>query len=210
MTNNLASLFFIISDSLLWPVMLGLTAGLALAIWRCGATAREAFERFRRRKLRAQILDALRCRNLSQAEELLRGAAGASGDPALATLLELFDANDDVALVENALATARNLNAERSTSLRVLMKLGPAFGLMGTLIPLGPALVGLASGDLETLAHNLMIAFSTTVVGLTVSSLAFLAATFRKRFATRDAILTTFAASRILDAVEARNAETRR
>ena len=120
------------------------------------------------------------------------------------------NANDDVALVENALATARNLNAERSTSLRVLMKLGPAFGLMGTLIPLGPALVGLASGDLETLAHNLMIAFSTTVVGLTVSSLAFLAATFRKRFATRDAILTTFAASRILDAVEARNAETRR
>lgn len=143
MTNNLASLFFIISDSLLWPVMLGLTAGLALAIWRCGATAREAFERFRRRKLRAQILDALRRRNLSQAEELLRGAPGASGDPALATLLELFDANDDVALVENALATARNLNAERSTSLRVLMKLGPAFGLMGTLIPLGPASVGI-------------------------------------------------------------------
>jgi hypothetical protein len=55
-----------------------------------------------------------------------------------------------------------------------------------------------------------MIAFSTTVVGLTVSSLAFLAATFRKRFATRDAIFTTFAASRILDAVEARNAEARR
>ncbi len=207
MTNNLASLFFIVSDSLLWPVMLGLTAGLALAIWRCGATAREAFDRFRVRKVRAQVYDALRNRDLAQAETVLRGAPGASADSALATLVELFDAGDDVALLENALATARNRGAERSTTLRVLMKLGPAFGLMGTLIPLGPALVGLATGDLETLAHNLMIAFSTTVVGLTVSSLAFLAATFRKRFATRDAIFATFAASRILDAIDAKNEE---
>ena len=209
MTNNLASLFFIVSDSLLWPVMLGLTAGLALAIWRCGATAREAFDRFRVRKLRTQVCDALRNRDLTQAETVLRGAPGASADSALATLVELFDAGDDVALIENALATARNRGAERSTTLRVLMKLGPAFGLMGTLIPLGPALVGLATGDLETLAHNLMIAFSTTVVGLTVSSLAFLAATFRKRFATRDAIFAMFAASRILDEIDAKNAEAR-
>ena len=209
MTNNLASLFFIVSDSLLWPVMLGLTAGLALAIWRCGATTREAFDRFRARKLRVQVYDALRARNLTQAEELLRGASGASLDSALAAIVELFDAKDDVALIENALATSRNRGAERSTTLRVLMKLGPAFGLMGTLIPLGPALVGLATGDLETLAHNLMIAFSTTVVGLTVSSLAYLAATVRKRFATRDAIFATFAASRILDAIDAKNAEAR-
>ncbi|MBQ9813245.1 MAG: MotA/TolQ/ExbB proton channel family protein [Thermoguttaceae bacterium] len=204
MTNNLASFFFLISDSLLWPVMFGLALGLALALWQCGQTAREGIERLRERKVRAKVEDALRRGALDDAQGALdaQSRAPRSGS-ALATLAALFSARDDAALLENTVADAQNRGAERSTTLRALMKLGPAFGLMGTLIPLGPALVGLATGDLETLAHNLMIAFSTTVVGLAVSSLAYLAATFRKRWTTRDAILTTFAATRLLDALDA-------
>ena len=55
-------------------------------------------------------------------------------------------------------------------------------GLMGTLIPLGPALIGLSQGDLETLAQNLMIAFATTVVGLFSAGIAYVLTQVRRRW----------------------------
>ena len=48
---------------------------------------------------------------------------------------------------------------------KFMMKIGPMLGLMGTLIPMGPALAGLASGDVSSMAYNMQIAFGTTVVG---------------------------------------------
>ena len=56
--------------------------------------------------------------------------------------------------------------AKRLEHTKITSTIGPMLGLMGTLIPLGPALIGLSSGDIGTLAQNLMIAFATTVVGL--------------------------------------------
>jgi hypothetical protein len=56
---------------------------------------------------------------------------------------------------------------------RILVRVGPALGLMGTLIPLAPALAGLAEGDVETLSENLRVAFSVTVAGLLVGAIAY-------------------------------------
>lgn len=52
-------------------------------------------------------------------------------------------------------------------------KLGPIIGLMGTLIPMGPALQGLANGDMVQLATQMQVAFTTTVVGLIIGALGF-------------------------------------
>ena len=49
------------------------------------------------------------------------------------------------------------------------MKAGPMLGLMGTLIPMGPALAGLAAGDVASMAMNMQIAFATTVVGILIA-----------------------------------------
>lgn len=38
---------------------------------------------------------------------------------------------------------------------KILAKVGPVLGLMGTLIPMGPALVGLSTGDIASMAHNI-------------------------------------------------------
>ena len=54
-----------------------------------------------------------------------------------------------------------------------LTKTAPMLGLMGTLIPMGPALAGLASGDIGNMAYNMQIAFATTVVGCTVAGIIF-------------------------------------
>ncbi len=47
-------------------------------------------------------------------------------------------------------------------------------GLMGTLIPMGPALAGLASGNIGEMAYNMQIAFATTVVGCLVAGVGLL------------------------------------
>ena len=57
---------------------------------------------------------------------------------------------------------------------KTLSKMGPMLGLMGTLIPMGPALVGLAAGDISSMAYNMQVAFATTVVGLFSAAVGFI------------------------------------
>jgi biopolymer transport protein ExbB/TolQ len=54
-----------------------------------------------------------------------------------------------------------------------ITRIGPMLGLMGTLIPLGPALTGLATGDITTLSSNLVVAFTTTVTGVFIGCAGF-------------------------------------
>lgn len=80
-----------------------------------------------------------------------------------------------------------------STS-RILTKMGPILGLMGTLIPMGPALVGLATGDIASMAYNMQVAFATTVVGLVVSAIGFVTQQARERWAMRHVAVLDFVA----------------
>ena len=67
-----------------------------------------------------------------------------------------------------------------------LTKTGPILGLMGTLIPLGPALVGLAEGNIISMAQNLQVAFSTTVVGVLVGGVGYLVQLNKQRWFAQD------------------------
>ena len=59
-------------------------------------------------------------------------------------------------------------------------------GLMGTLIPLGPALIALSKGDVELLATNLITAFATTVLGLIVGGVGYVLSIVKKRWYLQD------------------------
>lgn len=72
-----------------------------------------------------------------------------------------------------------------STS-KTLTKLGPMLGLMGTLIPMGPALVGLATGDIASMAYNMQVAFATTVIGLFSSAIGFITQQVKQRWYLQD------------------------
>ena len=69
---------------------------------------------------------------------------------------------------------------------RLLIRIGPMLGLMGTLIPLGPALLGLSAGNIEQLANNLVIAFTSTVVGLLIGAVSLAVASVRQRWYSQD------------------------
>jgi biopolymer transport protein ExbB/TolQ len=85
------------------------------------------------------------------------------------------------ALADFDLTSLRKL--ERS---RMLVRFGPALGLMGTLIPLSPALDGLAKGDVASLSENLRVAFSVTVLGLLIGAVAFAISLVRDRLYAQD------------------------
>ena len=65
---------------------------------------------------------------------------------------------------------------------KLLVKIGPILGLMGTLIPMGPALTGLATGDVESMAQNMQVAFATTVVGLIIGAVGFITLQVKQRW----------------------------
>jgi biopolymer transport protein ExbB/TolQ len=69
---------------------------------------------------------------------------------------------------------------------RIGVKVGPILGLMGTLIPMGPALIGLSQGDIKSMADNLVIAFATTVIGLVVGGVCYGAMVIRARWYRQD------------------------
>ena len=69
---------------------------------------------------------------------------------------------------------------------RILVRVGPMLGLMGTLIPMGAALLALSKGDLAQMANCLIIAFGTTVAGLAIGVLAYVISVVRERWYAED------------------------
>ncbi len=78
------------------------------------------------------------------------------------------------------------LISKRLEKSKSMARLGPMFGLMGTLIPMGPALLALTKGDIDTLAGSLIIAFGTTVIGLLIGSVSYLITIVRTRWYRQD------------------------
>ena len=69
---------------------------------------------------------------------------------------------------------------------KMFTKMGPMLGLMGTLIPMGPALVGVSSGDIASMAYNMQVAFATTVIGLFAGGIGFVVKAVKQRWYRRD------------------------
>ena len=99
---------------------------------------------------------------------------------------QVLDARDTPAQVQRLLANFE-IAADKDLAIsKTLTKLGPILGLMGTLIPMGPALAGLTSGDIASMAYNMQIAFATTVVGLVAGAVGFLTQQVKQRWYLQD------------------------
>lgn len=64
----------------------------------------------------------------------------------------------------------------------IVTRIGPTLGLMGTLIPMGPGLAALGTGDVTTLASAITIAFNTTVIGIGSGAATYFASKLRRRW----------------------------
>lgn len=101
-------------------------------------------------------------------------------------LNDMLAHKDSPAHVRRILADFEIAADKDLSSSRTLTKLGPMLGLMGTLIPMGPALVGLSTGDISSMAYNMQVAFATTVVGLFSSAVGFMTQQVKNRWYMQD------------------------
>ena len=65
---------------------------------------------------------------------------------------------------------------------RIASRVTPLLGLVATMIPMGPALKGLADGNLAQVSSNLAIAFSAVILALIAAAITFWVANVRRRW----------------------------
>jgi len=82
----------------------------------------------------------------------------------------------------------------RLDGVRFVVRVGPALGLMGTLIPMGISLAGLAQGNLPKMAESMTTAFTATVVGLACSVAAYVLSLVREHWLRSDLTEIAYAA----------------
>ena len=156
-----------ISNGLMVPVVLMLLLMLAKALWITVNFFGEFYQRMKGQKVFAEALENI---NPANAEARLLPLLGMQRS-ALSTCLEkLLSHRSNAAYCERLLSNYEVEAEKELGQCRSLVKLGPMLGLMGTLIPMGPALVGLAAGDISSMAYNMQVAFATTVVGIVIAA----------------------------------------
>jgi len=191
--SGIEEVLFELANALRIPVFAAAIAALAFVLFDLGAFFVELSRR-RQQGRREHVEEAatsarqaLAANDTPAAQQALMPlAASAQMADTLASLVEDHDQpgvedRRAKALADFDLTSLRKL--ERS---RMLVRFGPALGLMGTLIPLSPALEGLAEGDVAQLSENLRAAFSVTVIGLLIGAIAFSISLVRDRLYAQD------------------------
>jgi biopolymer transport protein ExbB/TolQ len=72
---------------------------------------------------------------------------------------------------------------------RLCSRVAPMLGLIATMIPMGPALVAVASGESQGVAQSLAPAFASVIVALASASIAFVVYTVRRRWLMRELVM---------------------
>lgn len=183
--GGLAEALARIASSLRIPVLLLALLALLVCAVELGRFTTELYSRARAgrgalRSLARQVLA-----NPGQAAALSRRAPSSFAREALLEIARAIVAGERDG-VEHALADYELAVQRRLDHTRILVRAGPALGLMGTLIPLAPGLAALGRGEVTTLATDLRTAFAATTIGLLVGTVAFALTLTRTRVYSED------------------------
>ena len=189
------------------PVVVVLILLMAAAVFMLGWLIAEALGE--RRKLTRTLPALIEKLRESPGDREMAAAIESAGllRRQKAALLELLAHPEFTPVTREALA-AQLLETEEARWNRTVLwtdliaRLGPMFGLLGTLIPLGPGIIALGQGDTFTLSQSLLTAFDTTVAGLLAAALASVISAVRKRWYRRYATDLETLAECILELVK--------
>lgn len=181
--TSISNALFWISNGVLVPVVVLLLLFFGRAILMVGGFFGEFWQKTH---LQQQVNGILEEMTPDTAGELYSGLPKNKNIPLLRCLEKLYTHKENAAYCERLLA---NYEVEAEKELgrsRTFIKLGPMLGLMGTLIPMGPALVGLSTGDIASMAYNMQVAFATTVVGMVIAAIGVVTLQIKQRWYARD------------------------
>lgn len=180
--NYISDILFGISTGLLVPVIVLLIFFFGRSLLLIGSFFGQYLAIRRTEMLIKKELDGLNKETVMTLSERLP-----KNNPSLVvTYINRMLEKDSVAQRQYLIAEFEiEADKDLSTS-KTLSKMGPMLGLMGTLIPLGPALVGLSTGDIGSMAYNMQVAFATTVVGLFAAAIGFITQQVKQRWYLQD------------------------
>ena len=178
-----SNLLFWISNGLLVPVVVGLLFFFVRSIFMLGGFYNRYMQR---RKVHQSVASAINSLSASDLSTLRDTLAAQSDSAFIRTARALLDGDGSEAL-HNRIISEYEIATDRELGhAKMLTKFGPILGLMGTLIPMGPALMGLSTGDIGSMAYNMQVAFATTVIGLFAGAVGFVLLQVKQRWAAQD------------------------
>lgn len=180
----ISKVLFGIANSLLIPDIIFLILLFIRAIMLAGSFYGQ-FATNRKNNLKLQpLIDNLKAHDVQELIDLLPKRNNAPVIPYMREILE-HGADDDFA--EYTITNFELFATKDLTVSRLLAKMGPVLGLIGTLIAMSPALVGLSTGDIGAMAYNMQVVFATTVVGLVISAVGLITLQYKQRWYAKDA-----------------------
>ena len=171
------------------PVVLVLLIMLVLTIIMAGSFAVEFFTE---RKLLTEnipkLIEKINTARLDEVKDIIKESHILNRQKA--AINKLIDADDMDDATRESYAAQLLFDEEEHyrkylRHAETLLKLGPMFGLLGTLIPLGPGLIALGKGNTQALSESLLVAFDTTSLGVIISAIAFVIYQLRKSWYNR-------------------------
>lgn len=181
--NTISDIMFWISTGLLVPVVVLLIALFFRSLLLVGSFFGQYMSIRKTDKLIREQMETLTPDNLSA----LSGQLPAKSTSLVVNYMKrILDAQESSPQVQRLLANFEIAADKDLATSKTLTKLGPILGLMGTLIPMGPALVGLSTGDIASMAYNMQVAFATTVIGLFAGAIGFLTQQVKQRWYLQD------------------------
>lgn len=189
---QIENFLFDLAEALRYPVLIAALLTVVFVVFELGVLAAEVYKRRDRGIDRLEYVIA-HCKAYIAAGDTQSATAMVQTvgytkpmDAALEALITQRGMPDSEDRIAKRLAEYDYKSLKRLERTRILVRMGPALGLMGTLIPLSPALEALAGGDVQQLTNDLRVAFSVTVAGILVGMIAFAISLIRDRLYAQD------------------------
>ena len=181
--SEISKILFLVSDSLLIPDIIVLLVLFVRALLLVGSFYNRFITKYKNDK---QLNEAIRTLTPESAEQLK--ALLPARDNALYTqyLRDILSHISDEAYYDYMISNFENEGEKDIATSKLLAKVGPVLGLIGTLIAMSPALTGLSTGDISKMASNMQVVFATTVVGLVISLVGLVTLQFKQRWYSKE------------------------
>ena len=186
-SDLLTSALNVVSQSLQIPVIVFLLLFALYAVITVGGLISEYSSRKKVpvRLIKDLIFSISRTKEISEIESIIKNAQIHKNQKrVLVNIARSSELKKDSreALAEKLIENEEDIIEKKLQTTDIVTKIGPTLGLMGTLIPMGPGLAALGSGDVTTLSNAIIVAFDTTVVGIGAGAVAYVVSKIRRRW----------------------------
>ena len=161
--DNISQILFLVSDSLLIPDIIVLLVLFVRALFLVGSIYNQYITKYKNERQLRPILNQLTPERM---EELQAALPEKDNSLYIKYLRAILARPADDTYADYMITNFENDAEKDVVTSKLLAKVGPVLGLIGTLIAMSPALTGLSQGDISKMASNMQVVFATTVVGL--------------------------------------------